>query len=473
MIATRKIVILGTEPHQIPEHNMTARHLVDSNRAPFLKRLSRQVTGSVLVLGLGGCATIGLAPPVHEDKPMSQFREEVPTEDGASFVEVTQDGPSITIDARKRCHVYERQKVRRRSTTERFNTEPGKDWALGLGGTALVGLGFGLAADAQNNVYDDAKNSRTFNEVGPTPATILGATTAALGTTLITVAIVDGVRASGADTTTEDIVLEGTLISMNVACEETPIVDQPLVLKVTRNFGPGSFGGPSLEEAAFQLGKTNAAGRLQVDLVDALAELDPTFVEQRAVLLLAGKEVGHVDVEPVVAAKEEVAWGAVNFPRCQEPKNSGACAGLKDFVSKFPNGRHKAEADRILAEVQPRLDDFRDDEMWNESGREACSGAPKLNDTAAVEAACRGVAKYRAILRTGKRVAEADGLLKKAQDRVAALRDRVAKNAAAEEAREAAKERTRCDGECRLVCSSRRFNFDVCYSGCVAARCTQ
>ena len=432
-------------------------------------------TGALLigvVLLQPACATIGFSDPVHQDRPLKTFEVEVPA-GGLPVVKVTQEGTALSVRAAEACNVQKKTKVLRTTTRERVNQQPGKDWTVAGTGIVLAGVGAGVIVDAQSNVYSNDTSSRQYNKVGPTNATLIGAGLAAGGVALVAVAVADGIRASGEEVETGEVDLDGQVTKKRVRCSDRPAADLAVKLRVTRYAGMGRVGAPGTNEEVFDLGRTDGEGLLKVKLDVALSAMEPTFVEGPGVLLLDDKEVGQVDLAPVIGHKEQQAWELLDRRSCAEPTSSKSCDDVTRFLQEHPHGNHAVEAQQLLDQARPKLDAFRDDEMWAKSDSETCAKAPMLDDVSEIARACAKVKAYANFVANGRRAAEAKKLLKAADARVERLKRDAEKEAEAEAKAERDKELKQCKAQCKMICSHWRFKFNTCYSGCVQKDCEQ
>lgn len=425
-----------------------------------------------LVLWTTGCASIGLGEPVHQDRPIKTFQVEEPL-GGLPRVEVEQKDTRLALTAARPCKVQKKRRVERTTTRERINEQPGKNWALGIAGGVLVGVGTGVIIDAQTNVHPNDDTSRTYNEVGPTNATLIGAGLTAGGVPLLGVALADGIRATGEEVETGVVELDDEVVAERVPCKAHPAAGLPVKIQITRNLGPGSMGGPIINEESFDLGKTDDQGRLKADLEVALAGLDPIMLHGPGVLLVGDDEVGQIDLGPILGQKDEQAWAAVDRESCGDPTTSRSCESVRQYLRDFPQGQHAAEANRIIDKAKPKLDELYDNETWAGSRSEDCNRAPKLDEESKIQSACSGVKFYLSSVRHGEHRADAQKLVDAAEKRIQQLKDKAQKEADAEAKAERDKELKQCRAQCKMVCASWKFDFQKCYSGCVEARCGQ
>jgi len=427
-----------------------------------------------------GCATIGHGEPVHHDEPLSIHQVEIPQK-GKAAIDIDQEGTDVSILLRRQCVIEERRKVRRTTTRELLNASPSADLAIGGIGGVSVATGIGVVIDAQTNVHPNDDTSRTYNKLGPGGATVIGVGLLVAGSGLLIVPIVDAVRASGEEESTSTVELDGTVVDPAAPCAGHPLADTQVRGEVSRAYGPRNMGGPETNAEQFDLGRTDAEGRLEVDLTrltfDEHRELPPTMT------LYVGKtKAGEVELRPLFRRWEKKAWSSLDRIACRQPSTSTDCNGVEDFIRRFPNSKRVARARALLQEGQPKIAAIRDAEDWASSEQEQCAKAPTLDDPDAINLACSQVGTYLMLHANGKHAAEAsklkDAAEKRADELVARAEhkaEEARKKAEAEKRRkERAEEmatRRKCRGQCKIFCSRRWRSFRICYQGCVEAEC--
>ena len=445
----------------------------------------------MLVATTTGCATIEARPPQGSDAPLRTAQAEVVRKDGA-YGTLKQDGTTVTLVASRSCDVVERPTIVRTTRTEFENKSAVADWVLAGSGLVLAGVGAGILVDA-HSVGATGTSGRTYNPVGPTGATVIGISGIALGVGLLAISIVDVVRANNVTVEKQEVTSNGATLKTDVACSNK------------RSTGAAVSG--KVGETVFDLGKTNLAGKLTVDID---AAVDPTWVvpspTKTMTILVGESEVATVDLGPLFTAREDRAWQAVAgaVPACASPTTSKACDPVWNFLSKYSAGRHSAEARKIVDDAAPKIRPLADDEMWRDRKDDVQACASKKFETPTdVDAACTAAEAYLSSFPDGQHFKEAAAALKTGHARSAALtlelerrqaraealgrqaeaalqeaeRRRQAAADAAERTRErqeAAQERTKCEAMCRMGCSSWQFrnNVAMCYSGCVQSRCS-
>jgi len=454
------------------------------------------------LLTICGCASIGFGSGKTEDQVVRVEKDSVPLQKGLAS-KLTVEGTEITVTTKRLCDYRDQRTVRRTTTRERLNQSPGTDYALGGVGIVALGSGVGLVVDA-NNVHPNDKTGQNYNPVGPDNARLLGYGLIGVGAVATTIAIVDVVRSQGDEVEVQEVQLDPEVTRRNVACEKAPYPDAKVVGKVTAI--------PVREELwldrhllgpqEVELGRTNERGLLEVDV----AELLPTslvLVPDKTTMdvLVEQKKVGTVDLAKVYRSRRDVAWKLVDLEACREPKSSTACDSVKKYLDYYPDGKQAADAERVLAKAQERLDRYADDETWSQAQGDVtgCTSG-KAKDPSEIDTLCARIESYVSKYSSGAHVEQARAALKKASERRAKLQARLDKQEReqaaraereakaaeqaearkqreeerrqkAEEAKEAARKRAKCEGECKVACSQRWRNIGMCLQGCIQARC--
>jgi len=138
-----------------------------------------------------GCATIEYRNAGSTERVLSTRQ----APESVGFVpEVSQDGTLLQARLTTDCRVRPYETVEATTRFEAVNTTPGRDWAFGISGAALAGLGVWGILDASKTYTNDV-HSRTYNPVGPEAAKGVGIGALVAGGALLTVAAVDVVLA--------------------------------------------------------------------------------------------------------------------------------------------------------------------------------------------------------------------------------------------------------------------------------------
>ena len=170
-----------------------------------------------------GCATIEYQKASSTERLLST--RQVP--ESVGFVpEVSQEGTLLRARLTTDCRIRPYETVETTTRFEAVNTTPGKDWAFGISGAALAGLGVWGILDASKTYTDDV-HSRTYNPVGPGAAKGVGIGALVAGGALLTVAAVDVVLAmqGRSKISTEELAREA-----GPPCQGAPIANATVTL---------------------------------------------------------------------------------------------------------------------------------------------------------------------------------------------------------------------------------------------------
>jgi hypothetical protein len=214
---------------------------------------------------------------------------------------------------------------------------------LGLA-TAPLATGIIMLADAPN-VYEADRNGASYNPVGPEGAYIGGTVLTAVGGLMALIPIIELFRVAAAGEETETTTTrQGATISANVQCDSE---NRPIATSVVLLVGSTHLSTPG----------TDHNGRLELDLARAI----PHDVAKTAVsvqVIVAGRVVGELDIEPILDAQEEISredeaasWQQVDRNRCLTASMDDvqACDSVQAFLNRFPEGMHAPEARELLA----------------------------------------------------------------------------------------------------------------------------
>lgn len=355
---------------------------------------------SVFMLNSAACATIEMKHVNTSERVMESEKEREET--NKNVLSIKEDGEVPTLSVRKRCVLYARDKLKITKHSEAKNQSAAADWALGISGAALAGLGTWIIVDAKN-VYPSDTSSRTYG-VGQGTAQGLGVFTAGVGAVGLLIAGVDVARAQG---TSDDESFGSSRRLTAEGCEGAPVSGA----KVVARFDEGAVKGTTLA-----LGETLADGTLSMDLGSVEAPRDVCRLDQapwgeKATVLVDGEPAGSLalalaysawtkqraqrDAETWAAAERGAAmcrsagacgaverylsaklcseggadrvatmtghiddgvWSRVDPAGCEMSAETSQCVGVEGYINRFPEGRHLEEARRLLAEAKSRSD---------------------------------------------------------------------------------------------------------------------
>ncbi len=252
------------------------------------------------------------------------------------------DGTTLFLQTNQGCDLVEMEDVRVTEIREADEDLTEEFTVLGLA-TLPLATGIIMLVDAPN-VYGDERNSAQYNPVGPEGAYAGGTVLTAVGGIMALVPIIELLRVAAAgEVTTSTSSREGAVISSDVPCSaESRPVRTSVVLRVgARNLSTQG---------------TDHNGYLELDLAKAI----PHEVAKKAVsveVIVAGKVVGELDIGPILdaqieaqRAEDEAVWQTVESATCRQPgaADSNACASVRSYLNRFPDGAHAQEAAAIL-----------------------------------------------------------------------------------------------------------------------------
>lgn len=301
----------------------------------LLRRLSLLTLAASL---LTGCAEISLQTVHTQERVLGRTERVVP---GSGVrVRARLDGTRLVLQTTRGCErvAWERVEILEVHEADEDLTEEAVVLVLAA---IPLGIGVGLLVDAPH-VYDDERNSPTYNATGQTGAYAAGTVLTSIGGLMALGPIVElfRVAAAGEETIrTEE--RRGEVKSGNVAC---PGESDPMRTSVVLEAGSERIATPGTDEQ----------GHLELDLARAISP----DVAERAVtvrVIVSGKIVGELDIQPIVDKQrqlerdaEEETWLEANPERCRASSEAEACLGVRTYLLKFPDGAHAEEARQLL-----------------------------------------------------------------------------------------------------------------------------
>jgi hypothetical protein len=302
----------------------------------------------VCALAATGCAEISLHTVDTHETVLSSRQQVV----AGSSVRVRSriDGTTLFLETNQGCDLVQMEEVRRVELREADEDLTEEFTVLGLATLPLV-TGIVMLVDAPN-VYEADRNSAQYNPVGPEGAYIGGTVLTAVGGLMALIPIIELMRVAAAGEETESTTTrQGATVSANVPCDTE---NRPIATSVTLVVGATHLSTPG----------TNHEGRLELDLARAI----PHDVAKRAVsvqVIVAGRVVGELDIEPILDAQEEMmredeakSWKQVDRTRCVSAplEDTAACESVQAFLNRFPEGLHSNEARDLLSARAKRSD---------------------------------------------------------------------------------------------------------------------
>lgn len=305
---------------------------------------SRFLVGLLLLATPSGCAEIKLGPPKTTTRVLGRTTEEVPR--NTAYIVVRETEPKLSLSVGRACDQIEIATVRQVTSRERTNAKPSTDWWLGVTGALTAGIGVWTVADAKNVAPNDT-TGREYNSLGPGGAEALGYSAIGVGGAMLTVAIVDAIRASGSDTKVGKPTQERTVKRRGV-CSGNPAWTNASV----------SLRSVSLRAAEeFPLGKTNMRGRLTVPIDDVLPDEIYWPPSKEFDIVVDGRPASRIKLESTFARRERSAWQALRKARrvCERGQDWDSCGPVADFVDQFPNGAFTQKAGALLQVARAKL----------------------------------------------------------------------------------------------------------------------
>jgi hypothetical protein len=176
-----------------------------------------------------------------------------------------------------------------------------------------------------------------------------------------------------------------------------------------------------------------------------------------------GKLVAYADklkqnakaVEDKKTRDEDDLWKAANAEGCTNASKQNACDGVKDYIQKYPSGRHTADGRKAIADGEVHIAKVEEENAWKAAVVDQCQKPTKSYD-------CADVEKYLAKYPTGTHAAEAKEAMKgseKARESLKAKEDSAAKKASL--------------AECSKDCQRSYMDYSPRWTALLVNRCIQ
>jgi hypothetical protein len=294
---------------------------------------------------LMGCAAVGTREARSSTRVVTSRLVQVPSSSNP-VASRRQTGTRVDVIAVSRCDEQREEVLEQSVELESFNQSPTTDyWFLG-GGGAVLGLGAYTLADS-SRVYPKDTSSRTYNDIGPGTAQLIGISEIVVGASLVAVAAVDAIRASATDERLERTKPDPTTVRTDLACADpVPAVGVRVTL--------------SENGEVVALGETDEHGMLTVQLIDFVPErwVIAPLAAHSATLMAGGKSIGTVNLDAVIQGYAETSWALANTGKCASAESASSCDTVAAYLRDFPHGAHVREAQAALrsaAEAMARL----------------------------------------------------------------------------------------------------------------------
>jgi hypothetical protein len=347
--AVRAVILLGSRgaaAHPRGSLDTRARIPVGLSRRRGSSMLRTLLSCGALGLAIVslGCAEIAHGPRTLVDETVLSTRRQVhPNRTSRATVEQT--GTEIRVTATQVCDLIEVKEVRRTFETDLENKALVPEIALLSVGAVPAGLGVLFLVDSPN-VYDNDRNARQFNASGKSGAVAAGVVFLTWGVAIMTVPVIDFVRAAGSEDAEETTTEEGPVLRRDIPCEGGVV---PAAHRSVSGRIPGDF---------FQFGQTDASGMFTVDLVAAVpsrifeSSRPPTSLD----VLVDNAVVGTVSLAGVDEIQsrdrrqqDAAAWAKVDVIACRSASpDQPACDEVRAYMQQFPNGEHLEKARKLL-----------------------------------------------------------------------------------------------------------------------------
>lgn len=312
------------------------------------KRLLCAATMTATAATAMGCADIRLQTVDTQTEVLS--RRQTIVAGGSVKVRSRIDGTTLFLQTNQGCDLVEMEEVRIVETREADEDLTEEFVVLGLSTVPLV-TGIVMLVDAPN-VYGDDRNSNQYNPTGPTGAYAGGTVLTAIGGIMALVPIIELMRVAAAGEERETTsTRQGAVVTGDVQCEAS---SNPVRTSVVLRVGASNLATPG----------TDHNGHLEIDLAKAI----PHDIAKSAVIvqvIVAGKVVGELDIEPILDAQQEMrreqdaqVWDTVDKERCVAASvdDAQACASVRAYLTRFPKGQHAEEAQAVLQQHERKQD---------------------------------------------------------------------------------------------------------------------
>jgi len=369
-----------------------------------------------LTLGLGalgstGCATMGIGPPVVTDVPKGvEYRS---IGNGSSDGIVTQDGLRVSVRVAQHCNVMRIDKIERTTIRKHENLTPQNDWWAGIGGAVLIAAG--AVAIAKPATVQPSDGSASLEEVRAGGYAMVG-----LGALLAAVPVIDYVRANReAEHNVQHVEEPGPLVQHDIRCGAPPEGTE------LTSRGP--------EGRIISLGRTDPRGLVSANLDEVVPAAWAFSKDARLTVHLGDRPLGEIALKELYAHREAAAWQLAESSACRTSLDVTACDAQADYVSRFPDGAHAAEARQSIEDASARRRVAADDAAWAQLDTRACR-TPAKQDPTIIEEACAPIERYLAEYPDGRHAETARDTLRPAQAILARLEEAEERRARAETA---------------------------------------
>jgi hypothetical protein len=228
--------------------------------------------------------------------------------------------------------------------------------------------------------------------------------------------------------------------AVNIDATYTALSDSSMIDKTTATFESDN-------------GVVDAAAHYQIEELIAQATKNGKLQKHAEALFQAAQ-----DREKAKKEAEEKLWLAANADDCSKGTSKTACDGVKEYLRKYKDGAHAAEARKALEEHEMSKVAANDEEAWAAANADKCANPDTSKD-------CKGVERYLKKHPTGAHAAEAKETVAKAQPMLDKLK-------AAEEADRKKAYYDECVKECkREFIRYAPAHYQILVNRCIQADC--
>lgn len=146
---------------------------------------------------------------------------------------------------------------------------------------------------------------------------------------------------------------------------------------------------------------------------------------------------------------------------------------MREFVFTYPDGTEADKARAMLARAEPAIAGLKDDKAWAQIDVATCTKTEFAFSGQVVEA-CEPLRRYLSAYPNGKHRTDAEQALAAGDARATKLAKEREKAVITAQRKHDQAEYQRCVGNCSVGCSSWRIqDTRSCFLGCVARDCTE
>lgn len=294
----------------------------------------QRALGVTLCLSVFGCATM------REDLVKTDVNVLKTTErqdaKKSFLVVATQKGNVFELHTADACS---RRKVLAKEEIKHFENKNGSvaaDVTWGILGGLSAGAGVFTLVDAQN-VGASSTDTRVFNPVGQPAALGLGIGAVVLGAGLLTIPLVDGIRASKARDERRLYSEDGPVVAAHVPPSATPATNA----------------GAAMWASMADTSRSSCEHPGSLEACELIKGYTAHYPESK--YAIAAKKL-VVDAEPTFERlRDDRAFAAASAEDCKKATSEDACDAVEAYMSARPSGLHVEEAKAALKVGQPKV----------------------------------------------------------------------------------------------------------------------